>query len=89
MASCFKDYLACIRRCSQLPGFADQVACAADCDLDLAICIKNSLLISSASEAMIISRNLRLGLPIPMEMVISGEEFDGGCDDEGGRKRKK
>ena len=88
MASCFKDYLACMRRCSRLNGIADQIACAADCDLDLAACVKDKLFMSSASEAVSLSRSMRLGLAIPIDLVLSGEEFDIDKNDKGSQKHK-
>jgi hypothetical protein len=89
MASCFKEYLACMRQCARLPGLADQMACAADCDLELAACIKDKLFMSSATEAVALSRSMRLGLAIPIDMVLSGDEFDSVGDDAGSRKGKK
>lgn len=83
MASCFRDWLACMRACSRLPGTADQIACAADCDLDLAKCVKDALFMSSATEAVALSRSMRLGLALPIEITVFDEE-----DDDRKKRRK-
>ncbi len=70
MASCFKDWLNCMRRCSQLPGTADQIACAADCDLDLARCVRDALFMTSAEDALVLARTIRSGFPLPLELLV-------------------
>ena len=77
MASCFKDWLNCMRRCSRLPGTADQIACAADCDLDLARCVRDSLLMTSSSEALVLARTIRSGFPLPLELLVQDEGGEG------------
>lgn len=73
MASCFKDWLNCMRRCSRLPGAIDQVACAADCDLDLARCVRDSLLLTSAEDALVLARTIKSGFSLPLELLVKDE----------------
>ncbi len=73
MASCFKDWLNCMRRCSRLPGAVDQIACAADCDLDLARCVRDSLLMTSSEDALVLARTIRSGFPLPLELLVKDE----------------
>ncbi|SEL92554.1 hypothetical protein SAMN05216262_13417 [Colwellia chukchiensis] len=70
MASCFKDWLSCMRRCSRLPGTADQVACAADCDLDLARCVRDALFMTSAEDALVLARTIRSGFSLPLDLLV-------------------
>ncbi|WP_286261745.1 hypothetical protein [Thalassotalea atypica] len=73
MASCFKNWLNCMRACSRLPGTANQIACAADCDLDLARCVRDSLFMSSSADALVLARSIRSGFPIPLELLVQDE----------------
>ncbi len=73
MASCFKDWLNCMRGCSRLPGTANQIACAADCDLDLARCVRDSLGMTSAADALVLARSIRSGFPLPLELLVQEE----------------
>ena len=77
MASCFKDWLNCMRRCSRLPGAANQVVCAADCDLDLAKCVRDSLFMTSSEDALVLARSIKSGFPLPLELIGQDEV----CDD--------
>lgn len=76
MASCFKDWLNCMRQCSRLPGTANQIACAADCDLDLARCVRDSLFMSSSADALVLARSIRSGFPLPLELLVQDEVGD-------------
>ncbi|MFT5277000.1 MAG: hypothetical protein ACI97K_001318 [Glaciecola sp.] len=73
MASCFKDWLNCMRGCSRLPGTANQIACAADCDLDLARCVRDSLGMTSAADALVLARSIKSGFPLPLELLVQEE----------------
>ena len=73
MASCFKDWLSCMRGCSRLPGTADQIACAADCDLDLARCVRDALFMTSSTDALVLARSIRSGFPLPLELLVQDE----------------
>lgn len=76
MASCFKDWLNCMRRCSRLPGAANQIVCAADCDLDLARCVRDSLFMTSSADALVLARSIRSGFPLPLELLAQDEVSD-------------
>jgi len=62
-----------MRGCSRLPGTADQIACAADCDLDLARCVRDSLFMTSSEDALVLARTIRSGFPLPLEYLVKDE----------------
>ncbi len=62
-----------MRGCSRLPGTADQIACAADCDLDLARCVRDSLFMTSSEDALVLARTIRSGFPLPLEFLVKDE----------------
>ena len=73
MANCFKDWLNCMRRCSRLSGAADQIVCAADCDIDLARCVRDSLLMTSSEDALVLARSIISGFPLPLEQLVQDD----------------
>lgn len=78
---CFQDYIDCNRDCAGLPNFIDRVACGFDCELDLVICVKNALGLSSATEAFVLTRTMRTGLTLPglalpVELALFPEEIE-------------
>lgn len=79
MANCFKDWLNCMRRCSRLTGTADQIVCAADCDLDLARCVRDSLLMTSSEDALVLARSIISGFPLPLEQLVQ-DDVSGDAD---------
>ena len=74
--SCFQDYINCNRDCAGLPSFLDRFACGLDCELDLVICVKNALGLMSATEAFVLSRTMRTGLGLGVELERFPEEVE-------------
>ncbi len=75
-STCFQDFINCNRDCAALPSALDRFACGLDCELDLVICVKNSLGLMSATEALELSRTMRTGLPLRTELALFPDEIE-------------